>query len=378
MIIQIVVIVTVLLLLGFFIRNTLNNLELLGREAGYGFLFTPSNYDINQHLIEYSSRSTHLRATLVGLINTGLVALCGIFLATIIGFVAGVLRLSQNFLINRIVYVFVEFSRNVPILLWILLWHGTMIHNLPHPRQAVSFSDLSFLTNRGFYVPRPLLDPNFWWVAVAALIAITGAVFFTKHSAQKTGTDWPTLPGHMDQHCDRCDTASACIFSGRIAGNTGDAGIQRVQFPGRYGADSRIYGTDFRIVSLYRCIHRGNCTGRNSSGQSWTNRSFLCTWTEAKLDHAAGHTATGAAGDRSTDDQSIPELDEKLITGDCGRIYGCRRDNRRHIPESDRTGIGMHVNCAVNLFVYFFADIGVHELVQQKNLTGRALGDTYG
>ena len=196
MIIQIVVIVTVLLLLGFFIRNTLNNLELLGREAGYGFLFTPSNYDINQHLIEYSSRSTHLRATLVGLINTGLVALCGIFLATIIGFVAGVLRLSQNFLINRIVYVFVEFSRNVPILLWILLWHGTMIHNLPHPRQAVSFSDLSFLTNRGFYVPRPLLDPNFWWVAVAALIAITGAVFFTKHAHKRqelTGQRYPVI-----------------------------------------------------------------------------------------------------------------------------------------------------------------------------------------
>lgn len=196
MIIQIIVIVVVLSLLGFFIRNTLNNLELLGREAGYGFLLTPSNYDINQHLIEYSSQSTHLRATLVGLINTGLVALIGIILATIIGFIAGVLRLSPNFLVSRIIYVFVEFSRNVPILLWILLWHGTMIHNLPHPRQAISFSDVSFLTNRGFYTPRPLLEPQFWWVIAAGAIAIAGAVAFSKYSQKRqelTGQRYPVI-----------------------------------------------------------------------------------------------------------------------------------------------------------------------------------------
>lgn len=196
LIIQIIVIVTVLSLLGFFILNTINNLELLGRKAGYGFLFTPSNYDINQHLIEYSSRSTHLRATIVGLINTGLVAICGIILATIIGFVAGVLRLSQNFLVNRIVYVFVEFSRNVPILLWILLWHGTMIHSLPHPRQAIAISDVSFLTNRGFYVPRPLLEPQFWWVVAATAIAIAGAVYFAKYSQKRqelTGQRYPVI-----------------------------------------------------------------------------------------------------------------------------------------------------------------------------------------
>ena len=100
-IIQIIVIIILLSLIGFFIRNTLNNLELLGREAGYSFLFTPSNYDINQHLIDYSSRSSHLRATVVGLINTALVAFFGIMLAAIIGFVVGVARLSTNFLVNR-------------------------------------------------------------------------------------------------------------------------------------------------------------------------------------------------------------------------------------------------------------------------------------
>ncbi len=195
-IIQFVVIVTVLSLLGFFIRNTANNLELLGREAGYGFLLTPANYDINQHLIEYSSRSSHLTATLVGLINTGLVAFCGIILATIIGFVAGVARLSSNFLVNRITYVFVEFSRNVPVLLWILLWHGVIVHNLPHPRQAVAVADTYFLSNRGFYVPKPLFEPNFLWVWIAIAIAIIGAIIIARISKQKqerTGERFPVV-----------------------------------------------------------------------------------------------------------------------------------------------------------------------------------------
>lgn len=196
MIIQIIVVIIVLSLLGFFIRNTVNNLEALGAEVGYGFLFTPSNYDINQHLIEYSSRSTHLRATMVGLINTGLVAVVGIVLATLIGFVVGVLRLSSNFLVNRIAYIFVEFTRNVPVLLWILLWHGVLIHSLPHPRQAITIYDVTFLANRGFYVPKPLLDPLFWLVAIAAVVAIIGAVVFSKYAKRKqelTGEQLPVI-----------------------------------------------------------------------------------------------------------------------------------------------------------------------------------------
>ena len=194
MIIQIIVTVIVLSLLGFFIRNTLNNLELLGREAGYGFLFTSSNYDINQHLIEYNSRSTHLRATIVGIINTAVVAVCGIILATVIGLIAGVLRLSSNFLVNRITYVFVEFSRNVPVLLWILLWHGLIIHNLPLPKQALSIGEGVHLSNRGFYVPKPLLEPAFWWVAVAVCVAIAGAVFFTRYARNKQEVTGEHLP----------------------------------------------------------------------------------------------------------------------------------------------------------------------------------------
>ncbi|MCE2441178.1 MAG: ABC transporter permease subunit [Candidatus Latescibacteria bacterium] len=194
LIIQIIAVIVVLTLLGSVVRNTLYNLEVIGRDVSYAFLFTPSNYDINQHLIEYDSRSTHLRATIVGVINTALVAFFGIILATLIGFTAGVARLSSNFLVNRISYLFVEFSRNVPVLLWILLCHGVIVHNLPHPRQAVSAYGMFFLTNRGVYSPKPIFDPAFWGVMAALIIAIGGAFYFYRFARQKqelTGQQYP-------------------------------------------------------------------------------------------------------------------------------------------------------------------------------------------
>ena len=194
LIIQIIAVIVVLTLLGSVVRNTLYNLEVIGRDVSYAFLFTPSNYDINQHLIEYDSRSTHLRATIVGVINTALVAFFGIILATLIGFTAGVARLSSNFLVNRISYLFVEFSRNVPVLLWILLCHGVIVHNLPHPRRAVSAYGMFFLTNRGVYSPKPIFDPAFWGVMAALIIAIGGAFYFYRFARQKqelTGQQYP-------------------------------------------------------------------------------------------------------------------------------------------------------------------------------------------
>ena len=186
--------VVILTLFGFFVRNTVSNLELIGRDVGYEFLFTPASYDINQHLIEYTSRSTHLRATVVGIINTVVVAILGILLATGIGFAAGVARLSGNWLVSRLVYCFVEFSRNVPVLLWILLWHGVIVHSFPHPRQATTLLTNFHLSNRGLYIPKPLFEPAFWFVVAAVVLAIAGAVYFAKYSKRRheeTGLHYP-------------------------------------------------------------------------------------------------------------------------------------------------------------------------------------------
>jgi len=195
-IIQIMALVALLLFIGIIIRNTAINLQALGLEIGYDFLTEPANYDINQHLIDYNSLSSHLRATVVGIINTALVSVCGIILATVIGLFAGILRLSKNWLVSRIMYAYVEFGRNVPVLLQILLFHALIIHTLPHPRASLSPMDGVFLSNRGFYVPQPVLEPAAWAILAALVIAVAAAWWFAGHAKrvqESTGRHYPVF-----------------------------------------------------------------------------------------------------------------------------------------------------------------------------------------
>ncbi|MGB0629596.1 MAG: amino acid ABC transporter permease [Alphaproteobacteria bacterium] len=156
--------------IAWLIGNVAANFAALDKTFGFGFLWNlPANYDINQTLIDYNSQSTHLRAALVGLLNTFLVAAIGIVLATILGFAVGALRLSENWLVSRLASAYVEFTRNTPVLLLILLWHGIIINTLPHPRQALSLGESVFLTNRGFYVPKPHFEDAIAYVIVVLL-----------------------------------------------------------------------------------------------------------------------------------------------------------------------------------------------------------------
>ncbi|WND75793.1 ABC transporter permease subunit [Thalassospiraceae bacterium LMO-SO8] len=195
----IIQIVTMALLFAFFayiINNAVLNLQALGKTFSFDFLQEPASYDINQTLIEYTSRSTHARAMLVGILNTALVAFCGVILATVLGFVLGVIRLSNNWLASRIVYVFIEFTRNVPVLLHILLIHGIMVHFLPLPKQAISVGDALFLSNRGVYAPRPEFLDGFGFTVAAFGIAVIAAVIFRRWARkvqEETGKIYPVF-----------------------------------------------------------------------------------------------------------------------------------------------------------------------------------------
>jgi general L-amino acid transport system permease protein len=195
----IIQIVTMALLFAFFayiINNAVLNLHALGKTFSFDFLQEPASYDINQTLIEYTSRSTHARAMLVGILNTALVAVCGVILATVLGFVLGVIRLSNNWLASRIVYVFIEFTRNVPVLLHILLIHGIMVHFLPLPKQAISIGDALFLSNRGVYAPRPEFLDGFGFTVAAFGIAVIAAMIFrrwAKKVQEDTGKIYPVF-----------------------------------------------------------------------------------------------------------------------------------------------------------------------------------------
>jgi general L-amino acid transport system permease protein len=195
----IIQVLTLAILFAFFayiIDNAVQNLARLGKTFSYDFLFEPASYDINQHLIPYTSRDTHLRAGYVGILNTALVAACGIVLATVLGFIFGVLRLSKNWLINRIVYCFIEFTRNVPVLLHILLLYGIIINVLPVPRQAWDVGELAYLTNRGVFIPKPLFGEAFMWTWAAIVVAIALAWAFrrwAKKVQDETGKIYPVF-----------------------------------------------------------------------------------------------------------------------------------------------------------------------------------------
>jgi general L-amino acid transport system permease protein len=147
-------------------ENVTTNLKAAGKDFSFQFLWTRSGYDINQMLVQYSSDSTHSRALLVGLLNTLLLSAMCCVLATIIGILAGVLRLSKNVLISRLMGVYVETFRNVPVVLWIVLVNAIMAISMPEPKdfrgedasaQMILFDSVA-ITNRGVYVPEPLFS----------------------------------------------------------------------------------------------------------------------------------------------------------------------------------------------------------------------------
>jgi len=195
-ILQIFVLFCIGWFLSWLIANVDANFKALGKDISFEFLFIPAGYDINQYLIDYNNRDSHLRAGIVGLLNTGLVAFFGIILATFLGVFLGIVRLSKNWLASKLAYWYIEFSRNVPILLHILLWHGIIINTLPHPRQALNFGDLTFLSNRGFYIPKPLTENGIELVYLFFVIAIIFSVLFFKYARKKqdlTGVQYPVF-----------------------------------------------------------------------------------------------------------------------------------------------------------------------------------------
>ena len=174
-------------------QQTAYNLEKRGISSGFDFLNMSAGYDISIRLIPFTSEDTHLRAYFVGLLNTLLIAICGCFLATILGFLVGIIRLSTNWLFRNIAYVYVEFTRNVPVLLQIILYYSILLH-LPKTKQAIPIFENFFLSNRGLFSPSPIFKDGFSIVAWSFVLAIV-FTFFLKKSLKKkqevTGKQYP-------------------------------------------------------------------------------------------------------------------------------------------------------------------------------------------
>ena len=174
--------------------NLQTNLSSRGITTGFGFLDTESGFGIVSHLIEYSESSSYGRAFLVGLLNTLLISFIGIILATLLGLIVGVARLSSNWLVSRMALAYVEIIRNIPLLLQIFFWYFVVLRSLPSPRQSINWWDAIFLNNRGVYIPSPLPEDGFslvGWIFGAALLLSIVLFRWAKKRQYQTGKIFP-------------------------------------------------------------------------------------------------------------------------------------------------------------------------------------------
>jgi general L-amino acid transport system permease protein len=204
--IQIVVLILFAMAVAWLLNNTAQNLAARGKEFNFTFLWQRAGYDIGQQLIPYTNDSTHFRALLVGLLNTLVVAFWGCIFATILGVFVGVLRLSNNWLVGRLMTIYVEMFRNIPLLLWILLSYVILSEVTPapnafritdemiaagvEPAASMMFFDSVAVTNRGTNIPSPLFERglgsvdigfltlNFTFLAIVAVIA--GSIYVNR------------------------------------------------------------------------------------------------------------------------------------------------------------------------------------------------------
>ncbi|MCW5746557.1 MAG: amino acid ABC transporter permease [Alphaproteobacteria bacterium] len=194
---QIVVVGAVALLAWYLVSNTLANLERQKIATGFDYLSREAGFEIGDTLIPYSPASTYARALLVGVLNTLRVAVLGILLATILGTLIGVGRLSPNWLLSRLCEWYVELFRNVPLLLWLFLIYKVISDAFPGPRQAISLLWSSvFLSNRGLYFPVPVAHDVHRWMGVGLLVGIAaawGIHRWAKARQAATGQPFPSI-----------------------------------------------------------------------------------------------------------------------------------------------------------------------------------------
>ncbi len=177
--------------------NAIENLTKQKIASGFGFWNVTAGFDIGQRLIEYSNTSTYGRAFWVGLLNTLLVASIGIVLATFLGFIIGIARLSKNWLVQKIATIYVELIRNTPLLLQLLFWYNAVLKALPEVRNSAALPGGTYLNNRGLFMPDPTFGPAFRYVVIAFVLGCIGYWFYGRWAKKRqaaTGEQARYLP----------------------------------------------------------------------------------------------------------------------------------------------------------------------------------------
>ena len=192
---QAITVIALILVIIYFATNAQINMGNRGISFGFGFLNQEASFDIAFSLIEFDGSYSYGRAFLVGLLNTLLVSVIGIFFATIIGVIVGVSRLSDNYLIAKTAEWYVEIFRNIPLILQIFFWYFAALRALPSPENAINFYDISYLTIKGWYIPK-FIWTNFnifFYSIIAGFISIYFFLKYAKKQREEFGIILPTV-----------------------------------------------------------------------------------------------------------------------------------------------------------------------------------------
>ena len=190
---QFLTLLSIVLIFGFFTMNAQENMDTRGIEFGFGFLKQEASFDIQFSLIDYDGSMSYARAYLVGLLNTILVSFIGIILCTILGTMIGVARLSPNYLIRKTASFYIEFFRNIPLLLQIFFWYFAALRALPMPEDAPLLFGSTFMTIKGLYTPAPVWS-NFDFFFIALIVALVIIFFFNKFAKKKQDEEGKKYP----------------------------------------------------------------------------------------------------------------------------------------------------------------------------------------
>ncbi|WP_319532080.1 amino acid ABC transporter permease [uncultured Cohaesibacter sp.] len=178
------------------IQNAAHNLEKQNIASGLGFMDNTAGFLPNQSLIDLTATSTYAEALLAGLLNTLLIAVIGIFFATIVGFVVGIARLSNNWVISKLATVYIEIIRNIPLLLQIFFWYFAVLRALPNPRNSWDLGADFFLNNRGLYMAKPVFGEGSGLILIALIVAVVGIIglaYWAKQRQMETGQRFPVF-----------------------------------------------------------------------------------------------------------------------------------------------------------------------------------------
>ncbi|KUL94912.1 amino acid ABC transporter permease [Bosea sp. WAO] len=183
-------------LLVYFIRNASENMVKAGIASGFDFLWRTSGIDVPFVLTSYTQSDNILALFWAGVANTLFVTAVSLVLATLLGFAIGIARLSSIWLVSALAGAYVEFVRNIPLLFFVLFWYFGVIAALPSPRDSISVFGVAFINNRGLTIPLPDAPANFHWAFGAILVAFVAQWLFArwaKRRKEATGQDAPLL-----------------------------------------------------------------------------------------------------------------------------------------------------------------------------------------